>query len=335
MADEYTQASAEERLRILLRRKKNNNWLHAGLFVFTFITTTYAGLEWVTGSMGPYEANAILRALPYSISILFILASHEFGHYFAARWHKVDATLPFFIPFPPIPGFLNFGTMGAVIKTRTAVPNNKVMLDIGMAGPLAGFVASLIVLIYGFTHLPDVSYILSIHPDYYSPGYPGEGVASFAMGKTLLYDFLQYVFTDSSKQFVPPMSEMYHYPYLLTGWFGLFVTAMNMIPVGQLDGGHVVFGLFGEKVHYIIAHAALLILAVLGIAGILDSFLNTNLGFGWSGWFLWGIILVFFIKVKHPPVYEVERIGGMRMVLGILTLIILVLSFAPNPFLIY
>jgi membrane-associated protease RseP (regulator of RpoE activity) len=332
--DEYTPATPQERLRAILR-KPRRTWVNVLLFVFTFITTTYAGMEWITGTFGPYDIASLANALPYSLSIIFILGAHEFGHYFAARAHKVDATLPFFIPFPPLPGFLNFGTMGAVIKTRSVTPNNKALLDIGMAGPLAGFVASLIVLIYGFTHLPDVSYILNIHPDYYSASYPGEGTASLEMGGTLLYNLLQYLFTNPSAEFVPPMSEMYHYPYLLTGWFGLFVTAMNMIPVGQLDGGHIIFGMFGEKVHNVVSHLALLALAVFGIAGILDAYAGTNLGFGWAGWFLWGVILVFVIKPKHPPVPEMVRVGTIRMILGIITIIILFLSFAPNPFVIY
>lgn len=330
MPDQYTQANTE-RLRALLR-KPRKGWMNLLLFVLTFITTTYAGMEWITGSMGP---ESLYQALPYSVSILFILASHEFGHYFAARLHKVDATLPFFIPFPPLPGFLNFGTMGAVIKTRSVTPNNKVMLDIGMAGPIAGFIASLIVLIYGFTHLPDFNYILNIHPDYLSPDYPGKGTYSLKMGGTLLYDFLQNIFTDPHKQFVPPMSEMYHYPYLLTGWFGLFVTAMNMIPVGQLDGGHIIFGLFGEKIHRIVSYIALFILTVLGIAGLLNYYANIRLGFGWPGWLLWGLILVFIIKTKHPPVPEIVDVGKTRMLLGIFTIIILLLSFAPNPLIIY
>lgn len=334
MPDQYTPASPEEKLKAILR-KPRKGWMNLLLFILTFLTTTYAGMEWITGSFGPYDIESLYQALPYSLSIMFILASHEFGHYFAARLHKVDATLPFFIPFPPIPGFLNFGTMGAVIKTRSVTPNNKVMLDIGMAGPIAGFIASLIVLVYGFTHLPDVSYILNIHPDYFSPDYPGKGTYSLEMGGTLLYNFLQNIFTDPINQFVPPMGEMYHYPYLLTGWFGLFVTAMNMIPVGQLDGGHIIFGLFGEKVHKIISHIALLVLAILGIAGLLDAYAGIHLGFGWAGWFIWGMILVFVIKPKHPPVPEIAKIGTFRILLGIITIIILFLSFAPNPFVIY
>jgi membrane-associated protease RseP (regulator of RpoE activity) len=124
---------------------RQNYWLHIGLFIVTLITATIAGVEWTTGKMGPYELSDLASGLPYAFSIVFILGVHEFGHYFAAVYHKVKTTLPYFIPFPPIAGFFNFGTMGAVIKTKTPIPNNKAMFDIGVAGPVAGFVACLIV----------------------------------------------------------------------------------------------------------------------------------------------------------------------------------------------
>ena len=137
--------------------KTNKIFLHLGLFIITFITTTFAGAEWAAGQSSTYEFSVLVsKGLPYAISIMFFLSVHEFGHYFAAKYHKVETTLPYYIPFPPISGFLNFGTMGAVIKTKSAIRNNKAMFDIGAAGPIAGFIASLIILIYGFTHLPTV-----------------------------------------------------------------------------------------------------------------------------------------------------------------------------------
>ncbi len=249
-------------------------------------------------SLTTYDIASLSIGLPYSLSALFILATHEFGHYFAAKSHKVNATLPYFIPFPPIAGFFNFGTMGAVIKTKSEIPTNRAMFDIGVAGPIAGFIASLIVLIYGFTHLPSVDYILAIHPDYFSPEY-GKDTISLQFGNNLLFILLKDLFTGSN-DFVPPMTEVYHYPYLMTGWFGLLVTAMNMIPVGQLDGGHIVYSMFGTKIQEAVASVSLIILVVLGISGIADGILELNFGFGWSGWIFWSLILVFFIKVKHP-----------------------------------
>ncbi|NOX66267.1 MAG: site-2 protease family protein [Chlorobi bacterium] len=289
-------------------------------------------MEWISPTPGPYSISELMQAVPYSFSVLFIIGVHEFGHYFAAKFHKVDTTLPYFIPFPPIAGFLNFGTMGAVIKTRSAVRDNKTMFDIGVAGPIAGFIAAIIVLIYGYTHLPGVEYILKIHPDYFSPDY-GKNAIGLQFGNTIIFNFFNSVFTNPD-QFIPPMSEIYHYPYLTAGWLGLFITAMNMIPVGQLDGGHVIYSMYGTKKHEVIASVSMIILLVLGMAGILDTFVDLGFQFGWTGWLLWALILKFVIKIKHPPVMIFEPLDTKRMILGYISLIILVISFSPNPFLI-
>ena len=315
-----------------LLSQKHSPLINLILFVITFITTIFAGLEWTTGTPGPYDITALANGLPYSLSILFILSLHEFGHYFAARYHKVDATFPYFIPFPPIMGFLNFGTMGAVIRTRSTVMNNKAMFDIGVAGPIAGFFASLIILIYGFTHLPGVDYLLAIHPDYFQPEY-AEGVLSLKFGDTLLMTFLRDTFTNSN-QFVPPMTEIYHYPYLCAGWFGLFITSMNMVLVGQLDGGHISYSMFGTVKHEAIASISMIILIVLGVLGTVETFLELNIGIGWTGWLFWSFILYFVIKIKHPPVTNFSPLDFKRMALGYFSFFILVVSFSPAPFII-
>ncbi len=315
-----------------IKKLKDNYPLHIGLFVVTFITTTIAGVEWTTGTMGPYEFSFLVKGLPYSLSILFMLGTHEFGHYFAAKFHKVKATLPFFIPFPPIPGFFNFGTLGAVIKTRTPVMSNKAMFDVGVAGPIAGFFACIILLVYGFLNLPGQEYILQIHPDYFKPEY-GEGALGLEFGDTIIFALLRELLT-SPGQFVPPMSEIYHYPYLCVGWFGLFVTAMNMIPVGQLDGGHIVYSMFGGKIHETVASIAMLLLLGFGALGFVDTFLELNFNIGWTGWLFWGFVLYFFIKVKHPPVQHFEKLDSKRMALGYVSLFILLLSFSPTPFIV-
>lgn len=315
-------------------KEKKNIWLHLSLFFITFITTTIAGMEWTTGISGSYHLGDLLAGLPYSVSILFILGCHEFGHYFAARYHSVKATLPYFIPLPSFSGlFLNFGTMGAVIKTKSAVPNNKAMFDIGAAGPISGFIACLIVLTAGFLTLPGKEYLLHIHPDYELPSY-NQGGLSLSFGSNLLFSFLKYLLTDPQAQFVPPMSEIYHYPLLCVGWFGLFVTAMNMIPVGQLDGGHIIFSMFGQKVHSIVARISLASLLVLGFAGAADSYFEYNAGYGWTGWLFWALILIFLIKVNHPPVYEFSQLDRKRHIAGYFSLFILIVSFTPSPFII-
>lgn len=314
------------------KKDKKNYLLHIGLFLVTFITTTIAGAEWTTGMAGPYEIDHLVVGLPYSISILFILTCHEFGHYFAAMYHKVKATLPYYIPFPPIPFFLNFGTIGAVIRTKTHVPTKKAMFDIGVAGPIAGFVACLIVLIYGFMNIPGEEYILAIHPDFYSPEY-GEGAINLTFGNTLLFSFFKMIFVNPD-QFFPPMSEVYHYPFLCVGWFGLFITSMNMIPVGQLDGGHIGYTLFGKEIHFKIAVVSFSILFVLGVLGIIESTLDYYIGIGWSGWLFWAVILYFIIKIEHPPIHDDSELDFKRMVVGYFSFFILLISFSPTPFLI-
>ena len=325
----YLQGDIKQR-----RTKKNERYLlHIGLFIITFVTTTIAGAEWIRGTFGgTYEFSYLIKGLPYAVSIMFIISCHEFGHYFAAKWHKVSATLPYYIPFPSIAGFLNFGTMGAVIKTRSPIHTKKAMFDIGVAGPLAGFVACLIVLIYGFTHVPGVDYLLKIHPDFFSPDY-GKNALGLAFGDTLLFSFFKMIFVHHG-QFFPPMSEIYHYPYLCVGWFGMFITAMNMIPIGQLDGGHIGYTMFGEKNHYKIAVISFVLLFVFGISGLIDNLMELNLNIGWSGWLFWALILYFVIKIKHPPIPDNSELDPFRKILGYLSLFIFIISFSPTPFIV-
>jgi membrane-associated protease RseP (regulator of RpoE activity) len=326
---EYFERTYDTSVNTNVKKDKKNLILHISLFIVTFITTTIAGAEWTTGRGGPYELKYLLLGLPYSMSIMIIITCHEFGHYFAAVYHKVKATLPYYIPFPPIPFIINFGTMGAVIKTKSPVPSKKAMFDIGVAGPIAGFVACLAILIYGFLNLPGEEYILSIHPDYYSPDY-GAGTLDLVFGDTILFSFLKMIFVDSS-QFFPPMSEIYHYPYLCVGWFGLFITSMNMIPVGQLDGGHIGYTILGRSNHYIVSVISFAFLFILGVFGIIDSQFELNLGIGWSGWLFWALILFFIIKLEHPPIHDETELDFKRKIIGYISFFILIISFSPAP----
>lgn len=321
----YVTTSAKEK-----RKKIKSYLIHIGLFLITFITTTLAGVSWTTGRPGPYDLSDIIeKGLPYSISLMLIITFHEFGHYFAAVYHKVKSTLPFYIPFPPIPIFINFGTLGAVIKTKSPIYSRKAMFDIGVAGPIAGFIASVAILIYGFMNVPGVEYLLNIHPDYLSEEYGQSGLI-LVFGDSALFLFLKEVFVNKN-MFFPPMTEIYHYPYLTAGWFGLFVTSMNMIPVGQLDGGHISYTMFGERKHYNISVVSFIGLFVLGITGMIEATLEMNMGFGWSGWLFWALILYFIIKLKHPPVMDPTPLDNKRMILGYISFIIFILSFSPAP----
>jgi membrane-associated protease RseP (regulator of RpoE activity) len=258
-------------------------WLvHLGLFLFTFFSTTIAGILWM--NRDPFELNNFYLGVPYSLSILFMLSCHEFGHYFAARYHKVNTTLPYFIPFPPIPLLyqlfgITFGTFGAVIRLKTVVPSRKILFDIGVAGPISGFIASLLILIYGFLNLPSPEYILAIHPDYnfaLNASAGAQGVP-LAFGNTILFAGLRELLTNPSVQFVPPMSEIYHYPFLCAGWFGLLVTALNLIPIGQFDGGHLIYSMF-SGLHKKIARTSFVILLAMSLPSLADTLLRMLLG---------------------------------------------------------
>ncbi len=316
---------------------------HLALLLLTLLTTLVAGMLW----QNVRDLTQIGLGLPYALSLLFILSCHEFGHYFAARRHKVSVTLPYFIPLPPI-DIISFGTLGAVIRTRQRIDNPKSLFDIGIAGPIAGFIASMVVLAVGFMSLPGPEFILSIHPDFdfainTIPGIPPGMTLTF--GRPLLYGVFEHLFAPAGA-WVPPMWEMYHYPLLMTGWFGLFVTAMNLLPVGQLDGGHILFAL-NQRMHRRIARVVVFFLLFFGLMGLLpdllhftgqeiiaiellELFANYRALF-WPGWLFWLFIILFFIKIDHPEIRINEEPGQRRILLGIVAMLIFVLSIAPAP----
>lgn len=244
-----------------MSKEKRIIFIQVVLFITTFITTTIAGAEWTYGKSiyGEFTWNDFLSGMHFSIPFLLILTVHEFGHYFTAMYHKVKSSLPYYIPFPPMP--LSIGTMGAVIRLLTKVHSKKQNFDIGIAGPLAGFVVAIIVLIYGFATLPPAEYIFQIHPEYEQFGlnyadhvYRGQqGVIDVTIGKNLLFLFLEQMVADPSR--LPNVHEIMHYPYLFAGFLALVFTSLNLLPIGQLDGGHVLYGLAGFKIHRIIASA--------------------------------------------------------------------------------
>lgn len=337
-----------------IKPKKSPVVIHIGLFLATFVTCMIAGAQWAFK-----DFTDVLNwhyGTEYAILILTFLTAHEFGHYFASRYHKVDATLPYYIPFP-FPIAINFGTFGALIKTRTPIPSRKALFDIGAAGPIAGFIVALGFLIYGLMTLPPIDFLYNIHPEYLEL-YGGEiPKTSLHFGDTILYWILSNIFANPNG-FLPPMNEIYHYPYLNVGWFGLFVTSLNMLPIGQLDGGHITYAMFGKK-HIKIARTVWNILLVLGAVSIfaliyeslrIDSpngliivlqnallpifeYVNSKAAFvfqTWFGWLIWALIAKFVIKLEHPPVEDNSDIGLTRKIIGWATLIILMLSFSFN-----
>lgn len=330
--------------------------VHGGLFVATFLTCMISGVAW--GNHDFTDLQNISYGLEYALLIMTFLGAHEFGHYFASRAHGVDATLPYFIPMPPFgDGMPFFGTFGAVIKTRNAIPNRRALFDIGVSGPLAGFVACFAFLIIGFLTLPGKEFIFQLHPEYlteYGGTIPTIGLH---FGDTLLYSGLSALF-GQFVPWIPPMNELYHFPLLNVGWFGLFVTSMNMLPIGQLDGGHVVYSMFGSRQKKVARIFWRFLLSV-GIASLVSivwellqtdepntivQFLRTNLLPAldylrlnipfifqlWPGWLLWALITRFLIKLDHPEIYDDQPLSRARRVLGWVAIAILVLSFSPN-----
>ncbi|MFN0158572.1 MAG: site-2 protease family protein [Bacteroidota bacterium] len=302
-----------------------------GSFLVALLTTTLAGVNWL--NRDPLELANFSYGLTYSSLLLFILASHEFGHYLAARRHLVDVTLPLFIPFPSVGvlGLLNpFGTLGAVIRLKSQIPSRRVLFDIGASGPIAGFVASILVLTWGFSSLPSIEYLHSIHPEYAFMEDIPEGGWKF--GEPLMFSFMARLFAPHGA-FIPPMNEVYHYPSLCVGWFGLLVTSINLIPAGQLDGGHISYAMFGNRYH-LIAGMSIVLLFILGLAGFLPD-IGIPISFGYTGWLFWALLLVFSIRVlklNRPAVEDQTPLDPMRKILGWICCLIFVLSFSLVPF---
>lgn len=255
--------------------KPKEYFIHGLLFVLTLVCTTLAGGEWVYGKSVLAEGDSLLtweyfvNSFAFSIPFIGILLVHELGHFFTAIYHRVKCSMPYFIPaWLGFIGAPSIGTFGAIIRMKGFVNSRKKFFDIGVAGPLAGFVLALGVLIYGFATLPPAEYIYTIHPEYADPEFEGYGedVLDFELGKNLLYWAMGELLADPDR--LPEMSEVIHYPYLFAGYLALFFTALNLLPIGQLDGGHVVFGLFPKHHQTISIWAFTAFLAYAGMGTI-------------------------------------------------------------------
>ncbi len=289
---------------------KERYWLHLLLFVVTLASTVQAGGTWA-GRALLYESEGIwafiLDGLRFGGSLLLFLTVHEFGHYFAAKHHRVSTTLPFYIPVP----FVGIGTLGAVIRIREPIPSTRKLFDIGAAGPIAGFVVALGVLLYALATLPPPDYLFTQmgheslkryieqygqYPDQMLPADPGTEGTRLVVGQTMLFWFLSQLFAH-----VPPMYEMYHYPMLFAGWLGLFFTALNLLPVGQLDGGHILYALVGERWHRRLAHGFFLLLLLSGAVGFMNTedplfgMIHAQVG-AIGSWVLLAALLFFYLN---------------------------------------
>ena len=264
------------------------------LFVATVGSTLFVGA--VTAGGNPAEnISDILLGVPFSFSIISILSLHEFAHYIAARFHGVRASLPYFIPAPTL-----LGTLGAVIVMRSPMPNRKSLLDIGIAGPLGSFVASIVFLVIGL-ELSTVSVVT-------------EEQERFALGGSILSSFI----ADLVKGALPDGYHIILHPVAFAGWIGLLITGLNLIPAGQLDGGHISYALLGRQ-HVTIAKIAFVCLLLLGI-------------FTSPIWFFWAL-LIFFMGLRHPPpIDEITPLSKKRKILAIFGAVMLIVSFVPVPF---
>jgi len=235
---------------------------------------------------------------PFALSLLGILLIHEFGHYFACRWHKVRATLPWVLPAPTLSG-----TAGAIIRISNRIPNRNALMDVGIYGPLAGYAASVVALAVGFA--------LSYHEPANAPA------AIVRFGGEPLTIHMVHAMLSQWDPTIPSFDHIAPHPVLVAGWIGLFITSLNLIPGGQLDGGHILYAV-SPRAHKIVTNFLPIVLFVMGTLY-------------WVGWLLWGIFLM-IPMMRHPKVAVVPELSRGRLALAIIGLVILMLTFTPTPF---
>jgi membrane-associated protease RseP (regulator of RpoE activity) len=293
------------------------------LFVLTVLSVFLTGALNATPHLDLHDVRGVLRALPsgwtFAVPLMSILLFHEFGHFFAARYHRVPASLPFFIPLPI---FSPFGTMGAVIGMRGRIRSRNALLDIGASGPLAGLVIAIPVLIYGLSQSK-----IEIPSEH-----------SMQEGQSLLYLLLKRIVIGP----IPVDRDVMLNPIAFAGWSGLFVTALNLLPVGQLDGGHVAFALLGPRQNRVARwiHWSLLAVFAYNIVRFMEPVVRTRrwseAGQAFSNsmfWLMWFGLLHLLSRVggrDHPPTDAGDLSPG-RKIVAVVTLVLFVLLFMPTP----
>lgn len=296
------------------------------LFLLTVLSTLFVGSLYastdvpINSWLDLISPSNLLRGWPYAATLLGILTAHEFGHYFAARYHRVAVTLPYFLPLP-IPLGIGGGTLGAFIQLREPVPDRRKLFDIGVAGPLAGLVLAVPLLLLGLRGAP-------------VGGLPS-GQELLLEGNSLLYYFAKFlVFGRFLPDWIARQDVMLDAaPVVTAAWTGLLVTAINLLPLGQLDGGHVVFALFGDKARYVnrIILGVMFVLAVAGLGPIQRIFPFLE-AVGYTGWFLWLGLTYFLVGPYHPPALDdVTQLDNRRRWLGYFVIFVFVITFTPVP----
>jgi membrane-associated protease RseP (regulator of RpoE activity) len=271
--------------------------LNLVLFLATVVTTLFVGALMEGGDpLG--DPRALLQGLPFSASLLLILGLHELGHFLAARAYGVEVSLPYFIPLPLPP----MGTMGAIIRMRSPIPNRKVLFDIGIAGPLAGLAVGIPILVLGLLQ---------------SPVKPLAGMV-LQEGNSLVYLGLKWLL----KGPIPAGYDVNLHPMALAGWLGLFVTALNLMPLSQLDGGHIVYAALGTRFRRVVW-------IFIGVLVVLFAVSR------WEGWLLW-IAVSIGLGLRHPPpLDDLTPLGGGRRALAVVALALLIGLLTPLPFAVY
>src|SRR5215469_15126234 len=303
---------------VYVPRLRQRYWLHTLLFALTFSTTLVvrARLEWnfehglaplsLDESIFPVvrvlRGHYLLLGVPFSLTLMLILLAHEMGHYLYCVKYRVAATLPFFIPFPTL-----IGTLGAFIRIRSPLRSRTILFDIGIAGPIVGFVVATGVLIFslGRSHVAPFG---AASPDI-ELGYP----LVFSLVQKLL------IATGNGARIAGvPLARLYLHPIAIAAWVGMLATSLNLLPGGQLDGGHIVFAV-APRAHKQVSRLTIAALIPLGI-------------FFWTGWLIWAVMLR-LVAMRHPPVPDWPDISAGRRILAVFALIMLVLTIMPMPIL--
>jgi membrane-associated protease RseP (regulator of RpoE activity) len=276
--------------------------LHAGLFFATLLTTLLVG-AWMNGAQPLSDPWALLQGVPFSASLLLILGFHELGHYFTARAYGVQVSLPYFVPLPLPP----MGTMGAIIRMRSPIPNRKVLFDVGIAGPLAGLVLAVPILVIGL-RLSAVRATSDL----------GTTEGALSLGTSLAFEFLQWLV----KGRIPEGHDVFLHPVALAGWLGFFVTALNLMPLSQLDGGHIAYAVLGREYRRIVWLFLGVLVALFAISR-------------WPGWLVW-VALAVGLGLRHPPpLDDLTPLDPSRRALALIALVLLVVLITPLPFAVY
>ncbi len=270
-------------------------WVHILLFLITLLTTTTVGAL-MEGNDPISGVRGFASGFPFSLTILTILGVHEFAHYMAGKKWGIEVTLPYFIPapFPPI------GTFGAVIRMRSSIPNRRALVDVGAAGPIAGFVLSIAACVIGL----GMSQVVPLQ---------GAADSAISLGESVLFKLLSLIVIGP----VGKNQDVLLHPIAFAGWIGLFVTALNLMPFGQLDGGHVLFAL-SPKLHDLFRRLRVPLLLFMGMVF-------------WSGWYVWAVLLIFIGGVHPYPDYMERKLDPVRIAISLISLAVFIVCIMPAP----